>query len=158
MDPNDPQVVAAARQQGIPADWLDAARRSPVYALAKTYRLALPLHQEYRTMPMVWYIPPLSPIVDLLRDQGHDAESPDVMFGAIRALRIPMEYLAELFTAGDVGEIERVLTVLAAMRAHMRNITLEQPQDDSIAASVGMTDLSMREMYRLMAIAKYDER
>jgi nitrate reductase / nitrite oxidoreductase, beta subunit len=44
------------------------------------------------------------------------------------------------------------------MRAHMRNITLEQPQDDSIAASVGMTDQRMREMYRLMAIAKYNER
>jgi nitrate reductase beta subunit len=158
LDPNDPQVVAAARQQGIPADWLDAARRSPVYALAKTYKVALPLHPEYRTMPMVWYIPPLSPIVDLLRDQGHDAESPGVLFGAIRALRIPLEYLAELFTAGDVGEIERVLTILAAMRAHMRNITLEQPQDDSIAASVGMSDMSMREMYRLMAIAKYNER
>jgi nitrate reductase / nitrite oxidoreductase, beta subunit len=158
LDPHDPQVVAAAREQGIPADWLDAARRSPVYALAKTYKVALPLHPEYRTMPMVWYIPPLSPLVDLLRDQGHDAESPDVLFGAIRALRIPMEYLAELFTAGDVGEIERVLTVLAAMRAHMRNITLEQPQDDSIAASVGMTDQRMREMYRLMAIAKYNER
>jgi nitrate reductase beta subunit len=158
LDPNDPQVVAAARQEGIPADWLEAARRSPVYALAKTYKVALPLHPECRTMPMVWYIPPLSPIVDLLRDQGHDAESSGVLFGAIRALRIPLEYLAELFTAGDVGEIERVLTVLAAMRAHMRNITLEQPQDDSIAASVGMTDKTMREMYRLMAIAKYDER
>jgi nitrate reductase / nitrite oxidoreductase, beta subunit len=158
LDPNDPQVLAAARQQGIPPDWLDAARRSPVYALAKTYKVALPLHPEYRTMPMVWYIPPLSPIVDLLRDQGHDAESPGVLFGAIRALRIPLEYLAELFTAGDVGEIERVLTILAAMRAHMRNVTLAQPQDDSIAASVGMTDSSMREMYRLMAIAKYNER
>jgi nitrate reductase beta subunit len=158
LDPHDPQVINAARQQGIPADWLDAARRSPVYALAKIYKVALPLHPEYRTMPMVWYIPPLSPIVDLLRDQGHDAESPGVLFGAIRALRIPLEYLAELFTAGDVGEIERVLTVLAAMRAHMRNITLEQPQDDSIAASVGMTDQRMREMYRLMAIAKYNER
>jgi nitrate reductase / nitrite oxidoreductase, beta subunit len=158
LDPNDPQVLAAARQQGIPPDWLDAARRSPVYALAKTYKVALPLHPEYRTMPMVWYIPPLSPIVDLLRDQGHDSESSGVLFGAIRSLRIPMEYLAELFTAGDVAEIERVLTILAAMRAHMRNITLQQPQDDSIAASVGMTDQSMREMYRLMAIAKYNER
>jgi nitrate reductase beta subunit len=158
LDPDDPQVIAAARQQGIPPDWLDATRRSPVYALAKKYKVALPLHPEYRTMPMVWYIPPLSPIVDLLRDQGHDAESPDVLFGAIRSLRIPMDYLAELFTAGDVAEIERVLTILAAMRAHMRNITLQQPQDDSIAASVGMTDVSMREMYRLMAIAKYDER
>jgi nitrate reductase beta subunit len=61
LDPNDPQVVAAARQQGIPEDWLAAARRSPVYALAKTYKVALPPHPEYRTMPMVWYIPPLSP-------------------------------------------------------------------------------------------------
>ena len=77
-------VVAAARRQGIPADWLEAARRSPVYALAKKYKVALPLHPEYRTMPMVWYIPPLSPIVDLLRDQGHDAESTEVLFGAIR--------------------------------------------------------------------------
>ncbi len=76
LDPNDPAVIAAARQQGIPADWLEAARRSPVYALAKKYKVALPLHPEYRTMPMVWYIPPLSPVVDLLRDQGHDAESP----------------------------------------------------------------------------------
>jgi nitrate reductase / nitrite oxidoreductase, beta subunit len=158
LDPGDPQVIAAARQQGIPPDWLDAARRSPVYALAKTYKVALPLHPEYRTMPMVWYIPPLSPVVDLLRDQGHDAESAGVLFGAIRSLRIPLEYLAELFTAGDVTEIERVLTILAAMRAHMRNITLGQPQDNSIAASVGMTDQSMREMYRLMAIAKYNER
>ena len=24
--------------------------------------LALPLHPEYRTLPMVWYVPPLSPI------------------------------------------------------------------------------------------------
>jgi nitrate reductase beta subunit len=158
LDPNDPQVLAAARQQGIPPDWLDAARRSPVYALAKTYKVALPLHPEYRTMPMVWYIPPLSPIVDLLRDQGHDAESPGVLFGAIRSLRIPIEYLAELFTAGDVAEIERVLGLLAAMRAHMRNVTLQQRQDDSIAAAVGMTDQGMREMYRLLAIAKYNER
>ncbi|HEU4947141.1 MAG TPA: nitrate reductase subunit beta, partial [Kribbella sp.] len=137
LDPNDPAVIRAAEQAGIPRDWIEAAQRSPIYALINRFKVALPLHPEYRTMPMVWYIPPLSPIVDLLRDQGHNAESQDVLFGAIRALRIPMEYLAELFTAGDVGEIERVLTVLAAMRAHMRNVTLEQPQDDSIAASVG---------------------
>src|SRR6185369_5496538 len=93
--------AAAAREQGIPEDWLDAARRSPVYALAKTYGVALPLHPEYRTMPMVWYVPPLSPVVDLLSEQGHDAEDRDVLFGAIDALRIPVEYLAELFTAGD---------------------------------------------------------
>lgn len=61
LDPFDPQVTAAARRDGIPDDWLGAARRSPVYALAKTHRVALPLHPEFRTMPMVWYVPPATP-------------------------------------------------------------------------------------------------
>jgi nitrate reductase beta subunit len=103
LDPADPAVIAAGRRDGIPADWLDAARRSPVYALAKTYRVALPLHPEFRTMPMVWYIPPLSPVVDALTETGHDGEDVDNLFGAIDTLRIPIEYLAELFTAGDPG-------------------------------------------------------
>jgi len=158
LDPDDPTVVAAARQSGIPDDWLDAARRSPVYALAKTYRVALPLHPEYRTMPMVWYVPPLSPIVDLLTDQGHDAEDADTLFGAIDTLRIPVEYLAELFTAGDTAMVDEVLHKLAAMRAYMRDITLGRESNPDIPAAVGMTEQAMYAMYRLMAIAKYDER
>jgi len=158
LDPNDPEVIAAAREQGIADDWMDAARRSPVYALAKTYRVALPLHPEYRTMPMVWYIPPLSPIVDLLRDQGHDAESSGTLFGAIEALRIPVEYLAELFTAGDTDLVTGVLRKLAAMRAYLRDITLDRERDEAIPASVGMTGASIYEMYRLLGIAKYEER
>ncbi len=158
LDPTDPEVIAAAREQGIPADWIDAARRSPVYALAKKYRVALPLHPEYRTMPMVWYVPPLSPVVDLLSEQGHDAEDAGVLFGAIEALRIPVEYLAELFTAGDVEVVDGVLRKLAAMRSYMRQITLGRDPDPSIPESVGMSEESMYEMYRLMAIAKYDER
>ena len=54
-------------------------------------------------MPMVWYIPPLSPVVDALRETGNDAEDAGNLFGAIDALRIPIEYLAELFTAGDTA-------------------------------------------------------
>ncbi|MFV0320568.1 MAG: nitrate reductase subunit beta [Microbacterium sp.] len=159
LDPNDPEVIAAARAQGdIPEEWMDAARRSPVYALAKKYRVALPLHPEYRTMPMVWYIPPLSPIVDLLTEQGHDAEAPGTLFGAIEALRIPVEYLAELFTAGDTDLVTEVLRKLAAMRAYLRDITLGNDTDESIPASVGMDGETLYEMYRLLAIAKYDER
>lgn len=158
LDPDDPVVVEAARAQGIPDDWLDAARRSPVYALAKKYRVALPLHPEYRTMPMVWYVPPLSPIVDLLSEQGHDAESHGNLFGAIDALRIPVDYLAELFTAGDTDVVTGVLRKLAAMRAYMRDVTLGRETDATIPASVGMTEEEVYRMYRLMAIAKYEER
>ncbi len=158
LDPDDPAVIRAARDQRIPDDWMVAAQRSPVYALAKTYRVALPLHPEYRTMPMVWYVPPLSPVVDLLKEQGHDAELPDNLFGAIDALRIPVEYLAELFTAGDTDVVSGVLRKLAAMRSYMRGVTLGREPDSSIPAAVGMGEESMYEMYRLMAIAKYDER
>ncbi|WP_367404799.1 nitrate reductase subunit beta [Kocuria marina] len=158
LDPSDPEVIDAARRDGIPEDWLEAARKSPVYALAKTLRVALPLHPEYRTMPMVWYVPPLSPIVDLLKEQGHDGEDPDNLFGAIESLRIPVEYLAELFTAGDTELVTHVLRKLAAMRAYMRNVTLGDEPDESIAQAVGMTGSEIRQMYRLMAIAKYDER
>ncbi|MBW0090763.1 nitrate reductase subunit beta, partial [Pseudonocardia sp. KRD-188] len=158
LDPHDPEVIAAARREGIAEDWLEAARRSPVYKLAKEYRVALPLHPEFRTMPMVWYIPPLSPVVDRLAETGHDGEDAGNLFGAIDALRIPVEYLAELFTAGDPEPVRGVLQKLAAMRSYMRDVTLDRPRDESAAAAVGMTGAQVLEMYRLLAIAKYEER
>ena len=158
LDPHDPEVIAAAKAGDIPDEWIDAAQRSPVYALIKHFKVALPLHPEYRTMPMVWYIPPLSPVVDLLREQGHDAEAPGNLFGAIDALRIPVEYLAEMFTAGDADIVTLVLQKLAAMRSYMRGVTLRDERDESLAEAVGMTGKAMEQMYRLLAIAKYDER
>lgn len=109
-------------------------------------------------MPMVWYIPPLSPVVDIVRDTGHDAEDKGNLFAAIEALRIPIEYLAELFTAGDVKPVDAVLRRLAAMRSYMREINMGREADESIAAAVGMSGQEMQDMYRLLAIAKYDER
>ena len=120
--------------------------------------MALPLHPEYRTMPMVWYIPPLSPVVDVLRDTGHDAEAAGSLFGAIDALRIPIGYLAELFTAGDGRRVRDVLARLATMRSFMRDVNLGREPDPKIAAAVGMTPEDIEDMHRLLAIAKYDER
>jgi nitrate reductase beta subunit len=158
LDPNDPEVVSAAEQAGIPRDWIDAAQRSPVWALINRYEVALPLHPEYRTMPMVWYIPPLSPVVDAVSDSGGDAEAADTLFAAIESLRIPIEYLAELFTAGDPRPVSAVLHRLAAMRSYMRDINLGRDPREEIAAAVGMTGEDVYDMYRLLALAPYDER
>jgi nitrate reductase beta subunit len=158
LDPNDPAVQREAELAGIPADWVQAAQRSPIHALINRFRVALPLHPEYRTMPMVWYIPPLSPVVDVVKDSGFDAESQPNLFAAIDTLRIPVEYLANLFTAGDTAPVDAVLKKLAAMRAYMRDINLGRDPDDSIPAAVGMDGESMYDMFRLLAIAKYDER
>ncbi|ELH9709499.1 nitrate reductase subunit beta [Escherichia coli] len=62
LDPHDPSVIEEALKQGIPQNVIEAAQRSPVYKMAMDWKLALPLHPEYRTLPMVWYVPPLSPI------------------------------------------------------------------------------------------------
>ncbi len=98
LDPNDPEVIAAARRDGVPEDWIEAAKISPVWKMAMDWKVAFPLHPEYRTLPMVWYIPPLSPIQNAAQ-AGQIAMSdqmPDV-----RSLRIPVKYLANMLTAGD---------------------------------------------------------
>ncbi|MEU8404447.1 nitrate reductase subunit beta [Nonomuraea sp. NPDC048892] len=158
LDPHDPEVITAARAAGIPEDWLEAARRSPIHRLIFEYGVALPLHPEYRTMPMVWYIPPLSPVVDVLAGTGHDGEDAGNLFGAIDALRIPIGYLAELFTAGDPEPVRSVLRRLAAMRSYMRRINLGQEPDEAIATAAGMSGEQVEGMHRLLALAPYDER
>jgi nitrate reductase beta subunit len=158
LDPHDPEVQREAERAGIPHDWVEAAQRSPIHALINEFKVALPLHPEYRTMPMVWYIPPLSPVVDVVKETGEDAEDRGNLFAAIDTLRIPVEYLAELFTAGDTVVVDGVLKKLAAMRAYMRDINMGREPDGSIPAEVGMTEEQMYDMYRLLALAKYDER
>jgi len=158
LDPHDPAVAEEAAAHGVPHDWIQAAQRSPVYALIKRHRVALPLHPEWRTMPMVWYIPPLSPVTDVVHAAGYDSGDPDKVFAAIDQLRIPFEYLANLFTAGDTGVIQAVLRKLATMRSHMRGQQLGDPPDQEMLASAGMTAADAEDMYRLLALAKYDER
>jgi nitrate reductase / nitrite oxidoreductase, beta subunit len=158
LDPSDPTVVTAAEAAGIPSDWMDAARRSPVYQLAVRHKVALPLHPEYRTLPMVWYIPPLSPVSDIVHADGYDDADPDRVFATIDALRIPIEYLANLFTAGQVEPVRDVLRKLAAVRALMRAGQLGLDADGGLAESVGASTDDLDDLYRLLAIAKYDDR
>jgi nitrate reductase beta subunit len=158
LDPNDPEVRAQADRDGIPRDWIDAARRSPVYELAVRHRVALPLHPEYRTLPMVWYIPPLSPVADIVHAAGYDPGQPDRVFAAIDALRIPVEYLANLFTAGDAGPVRAVLRKLTAVRAIQRAAQLGLDLDEDLPASVGATPEDLDDLYRLLAIAKSEQR
>jgi nitrate reductase beta subunit len=157
LDPEDEAVRRQATHDGIPSEWIEYARRSPVYALAHRYRVALPLHPEYRTLPMVWYVPPLSPIVNTLETDGYEAD-PDDLFGAIEKLRIPVDYLANLLTAGDADVIRDVLRRLATMRGYMRKHEVLGEQDSSMVEAAGMTVRDVEDMYRLLAIGKYDER
>jgi nitrate reductase beta subunit len=157
LDPEDPEVRARALADGVPDDWVEAARRSPVWALAVRHRVALPLHPEYRTMPMVWYVPPLSPVMSLVEGTGSTAD-PDDVFPAIDELRIPIRYLANMLSAGAEEPVRLALKRLAAMRAHVREQNLGGDPDPGVARSVGMEPAEVEAMYRLLAIARYEER
>ena len=158
LDPHDPEVVAAAGANGVPHSWVLAAQQSPVWDLISTYEVALPLHPEYRTLPMVWYVPPLSPVVDQVTASGNDGENHKVLLSAISQMRIPLEYLAGLFSAGDTAPVEKSLRRLAAMRSYMRDVFMGREGQEDIAKAVGMDGATIQRMYRLLAIAKYDDR
>jgi nitrate reductase beta subunit len=159
LDPDDPEVQAHAARDGIPDDWVEAARRSPVYMMAVRWRVALPLHPEFRTLPMVWYVPPLSPVMSLVEASVDPIEAgSDVVFGAIDDLRIPVQYLANLLSAGDPAPVRLALRRLAAMRTYMRGANVLGEEDASVPEAVGMDEHQLREMYRHLAIGDYDER
>ncbi len=155
LDPNDPEVIAAAEKEGIPQGWIDAAQQSPTYKMAVEWKVALPLHPEYRTLPMVWYVPPLSPIQSAA-EAGHvgmNGEIPD-----LKSLRIPLRYLANLLTAGEEQPVVEALERMIAMRAYKRAQHVDGAEDLEVLKQVGLSVAQVEEMYRYMAIANYEDR
>lgn len=155
LDPNDPVVIETARADGIPEDWIKAAQESPIWKMAMEWKVAFPLHPEYRTLPMVWYIPPLSPIQNAAEAGaiGMDGAMPDV-----KNLRIPLRYLANMLTAGDEAPVAQALERMLAMRAYMRAKTIDGVNDEGIAARVGLSGRVIEDMYKVMALADYEDR
>ncbi len=154
LDPHDRAVAAAAAANGIGPETLDAARRSPVLAFVKQWRLALPLHLEFRTLPMLFYVPPLSPVTALARENGD-------MFHAVDNARVTVKYLARLFGAGNEEPVRYALRKQIAVRAYRRSLTVGDI-DPSAAVEALEAAGSRREeaeqIYALTALATFDQR
>lgn len=106
-------------------------------------------------MPMVWYIPPLSPIQSAANSghMGMNGIIPDV-----DSLRIPVKYLANMLTAGDTKPVLLALKRLLAMRAFKRSQTVDGVEDLPVLEEVGLSVEQVEEMYRYLAIANYEDR
>jgi len=156
LDPNDPEVRAGAIANGVSERWLDAAVKSPVYTLVKELGIALPLHPEFRTVPMTYYIPSLSPVLSVWGDTHKLLEHG--MIPALEKLRVPVGYLASLLSGGNHLVIEGALKKLIALRVYMRGENLKLPVDPAILADAGLDDSSVSRLYRLFTIAGYHER
>jgi nitrate reductase beta subunit len=160
LDPNDPAIAEAARKNGISEAVIDSARRSPVYKYVMDWKIALPAHIEYRTLPMLFYVPPMSPVMARMEDNTvhHDNEN---LFHDIDSARIPMKFLANLFGAGHEGVVRYALAKQKAVRWHRRAETVgdvKREMADSILQAADCTIEEAEEIYRLTALCTFDER
>jgi len=100
-------------------------------------------------------VPPLSPISAAANSGalGANGEIPDVS-----QLRIPLKYLANLLTAGDEAPVKLALERMLAMRAFMRARHVEGRENAAVLAQAGLSAAQVEDMYRIMAIANYEDR
>jgi len=58
----------------------------------------------------------------------------------------------------DEGPVRLALKRLAALRAYMRSVRLEQTADTAVLGAVGLDARAAEDMYRLLALAYHSER
>ncbi len=179
-DPFDPDVIASAKANGVADSTIHAAQNSPTYHFVKTWGLALPLHPEFRTLPMLFYVPPLLPVMAKVSEVDNSTQSrkmhniakywpdnwlydtsTDDIWGTIGQARFPLEYMASLFSAGDTGKIEERLRKLMAVRFHRRQVTVgdvSKGRVDEMFGELGMTAQMADDIYYMTSLAKFDDR
>jgi len=162
LDPFDPAVIAAAEAKGIGRPLIDAAQQSPVWKFVREWGLALPLHPEYRTLPMLFYVPPLVPVmgrsIDGVYGRAGDGER---IFNALDDARLPISYLASLFSAGNTNLVSSSLKKLMAVRWYRRSLELDDVDDataEKVLAEAGLTAAQANAIYRLTALSTLEER
>jgi nitrate reductase beta subunit len=166
QDPTDPQIIAAAQAAGVSDQLIDAAQKSPVYRFVKEWKLALPLHPEFRTLPMLFYVPPLLPVLASVSEGRYEVTGAGdsglaPMLSSLERARVPLRYMASLFAAGNEEIVAAVYRKLIAVRVYMR----AQRAGDVPAAEVQQaltlgrtTPEEATAIFRLTAMPTFDER
>ncbi|MCC6600445.1 MAG: nitrate reductase subunit beta [Crocinitomicaceae bacterium] len=160
LDPFDPEVIKQARLNGVADSTIIAAQKSPVYKFVKLWKLALPLHPEFRTLPNLFYVPALLPTMATVANGVYDSTSKSLWNG-VESNRLPMKYLASLFSAGDTGKVTEVMKRLMAVRLHRRGVTVGDLNSAEISQAlkeVQMDGSTADEIFRLTSLATFDER
>jgi nitrate reductase / nitrite oxidoreductase, beta subunit len=154
LDPNDPAVIAAARKNGISDEFIESAQQSPVYQYVMKWKLALPLHIEYRTMPMLFYVPPLLPVMGKAANGTYE-QGADGFFTGLKQARLPVKYLAGLFSAGNEQVVEAVMKKMMAVRYYKRWQSvrdLAEGEVQKILREAQTTPEEVEEIYAMTAL------
>jgi nitrate reductase beta subunit len=160
LDPFDPQVIAAARANGLHDSVIESAQASPAYQFVKVWKLALPPHIEYRTLPMLFYVPPMSPVMASREGDVLDHPSGD-LFHDIEQSRVPLAYLARLFGAGQENKVRYALRKQKAVRWYRRAVTVRDVPMETVLRMLSEADCTPMEadaIYKLTSLCTFEER
>ncbi len=160
LDPNDPEVMALASANGIHDSVIESAQKSPVYRFVKEWKIALPPHIEFRTLPMLFYVPPMAPVMSSRRGENltHVSEN---LFHDIDESRVPMKFLANMFGAGHEGKVRYALKKQKAVRWYRRALTvgdITRELAERILREADCTEEEAEQIYRLTSLCTFDDR
>ena len=180
LDPFDEKVIQYAKENGVADSTIKAAQTSPVYKFVKVWGLGLPLHSEFRTLPMLFYVPPLLPVMASLSDADNSEQSgkldpiakfwnkntlydtsTNALWGTIEQARFPIKYMANMFGVGNEGVIKNVLRKQLAVRLHRRSVTvgdINKTLVEDALSEVSLKPDEADEIYKLTALATFDDR
>ncbi len=160
LDPSDPEVIAEARKNGIHDSVIEAAQRSPIYQFVKVWKIALPPHIEFRTLPMLFYVPPMSPVMSS-KDGGTIDHVSGNLFHDIDQSRVPMKFLANLFGGGQEEKVRYALRKQKAVRWYRRALTVGDVTMEIAERMLREADCSVEEaeaIYKLTSLCTFEER
>jgi nitrate reductase beta subunit len=160
LDPRDPEVIQAAERSGIHASVMESARNSPVFRFVKEWKIALPPHAEYRTLPMLFYVPPMLPVMSSREDDTVTTDS-DEFFHDLEKARMPIEYLASLLGAGNASKVTYALRKQMAVRHYRRSVTVGDVDDAMVERVLRTAECSREEaeeIYRLTSLCTFQDR
>ncbi len=159
LDPFDPQVIEEAKKAGIATEVLDAAQKSPTYKFVKEWGIALPLHPEFRTLPMLFYVPPLLPVLSKETQGIHQLA--DGFFSSLEQARLPLKYLAGMFAGGNEEAVKEVYRKLIAVRIQRRKITVNDLADEEVAKAreiAGISAETIEAIFRMTSLTSIKQR
>ncbi len=165
-NPFSPDVIVAAKANGVTDQLIDAAQKSPVYKFVKLWKIALPLHPEFRTLPMLFYVPPMLPVLAKMKEGQYDVsalerEGLHPLLSSLERARLPLKYMASLFSAGNADAIEAVYRKLIAVRIFMRGKRVNDVPESEVheALAAGSTTPEEAEaIFRLTSMPTFEER
>jgi nitrate reductase beta subunit len=159
LDPFNEDVIKNAKENGIKDEMISYAQNSPVYKFVKKFGIALPLHSEYRTLPMLFYVPPLLPVV--AKREGDKLELAKDFFCDMKSFRLPLKYMASLFAAGDEKIIEGVYKKLIAVRIYRRWKEVgdvDKKEKDNCLRASNLDEGSAEDIFKLTSLTNFNER